>query len=266
MFAEPTMNDFLDNIRWHLQKAADRGRQAAAEVLAQLAKAGALQSGRAVLMTFAAVRKEYDAGVDSALGELKRCARITKLDPRDLRQATVQCLENFALEMKSITRSDQYHSLVPKVIAEKLGEFDQHLRFSLRQFDVGFLNPTEPEVPGISNNSINIGSMHGSAIQQGSAHSTQISHFRLNAEQARTALSAVEVALNALTISEDKRIEISAELATIRAQLSKSAPSNTILQQAGQSLRNIVEGITAGIMTPAVIAAAPALWSALGLG
>jgi hypothetical protein len=262
MFAEPHMNDFLDNIRWHLQRAADRGRTAVEELLA---KPGTLGSPRAALMIFDAVRKEYDAGIETALGELKRCARIAKLDRRELRQATVQCLENFRLEMKSITQSDKYRSFGNPTV-EKLDDFDQHLKFIVRQFDVGFLNPAEPEVPNVSDNSINIGSMHGSAIQQGSPHATQISHFNLNKDQARVALGALETALASLKLSGEIRDDISAELTTIRAQLSKSSPSHAILQQAGQSLRNVIEGITASLMTPAVIATAPALWSALNLG
>ena len=266
MFAEPTIDDFSDNIRWHLKKAADRGGVAVAEVMARLAKAGALQSGRAVLLIFDAVRKEFDAGIETALGELKRSARITKLDPRELRQVTMTFLDQFMVEMKSITRSEQYRSLVKQVIDEKLAEFDRHLAFAVRQFDVGFFNPTEPEVPSASNNSINIGAMHGSAIQQGSHHGVLVNQFKLNADEARTALGALEVALKAITISEEQRVDMSAEIATIRAQLSKTSPSVAIIQQAGHSLRNIVEGMAAGLMTPTIIATAPALWSALGLG
>jgi hypothetical protein len=60
--------------------------------------------------------------------------------------------------------------------------------------------------------------------------------------------------------------EIKAELHTIRAQLSKALPSPSIIQESGRTLRNVIEGIGAGILTPGVAAAASALWSAFGLG
>src|ERR1700704_1789666 len=94
MFAEPTINDFLDNIRWHLKKAANNARLAVDAVQARLSANGALQSGRAIVMTFDAVRKEFDAGMDAVLGELKRTIFRTGLDRAALRQAALQCLQN----------------------------------------------------------------------------------------------------------------------------------------------------------------------------
>jgi hypothetical protein len=47
MFSEPTINDFLDNVRWHLAKAADRAGRAAASTQGLLASKGGLNSGRA---------------------------------------------------------------------------------------------------------------------------------------------------------------------------------------------------------------------------
>ena len=44
MFAEPTLNDFLDNVRWHLKKAATNAGRAVATTLAELNAKGALLS------------------------------------------------------------------------------------------------------------------------------------------------------------------------------------------------------------------------------
>jgi hypothetical protein len=265
MFAEPTINDFLDNIRWHLTKAATNAGRAVGSVQSELAARGALQSGRAVLMIFDAVRKEYDGGIETALGELKRTIARTRLDRRDLRQATVQCLENFTLEMKALTKADQYRALVGKMIDEKLGEFDDHLRFTIRQFDTGFFDPHEPERPHV-NNSINVGTMTGSAIQQSSPGAKQNVEFKLNIDEAKAALSTFQASIEASQLPRQHLDEISADLRTIASQLSKTSPSLQILQEAGRSVRSIVEGVAASLLTPGVIAAAPALWSALGLG
>jgi hypothetical protein len=183
----------------------------------------------------------------------------------DLRHTTVSCLENFAITMKALTRADQYRSLAGRAVDEKLAVLDNYLTFAIRQFDSGFLDPAEPERPTV-NNSINIGTMTGSAVQQGSANATQAVRFDFKIDEARSALAAFQSAINAVQLPKAHHDEVAAELQTITAQLSKTSPSLTILQEAGRSLRNIVEGIAAGLMTPGVLAAAPALWNALGLG
>jgi citrate lyase gamma subunit len=265
MFAEPTINDFLDNVRWHLAKAGDNARRAVDSVIARLAAAGVLQSGRAIIEIFDAVRTEFDAGIETAFGELKRTINRTSLNRTDLRQAAVSCLENFAIEMKSLTQADQYRRLAAQAVDERLNAMDRHLAFAIRRFDTGFLDPIEPERPNV-NNSINIGTMTGSAIQHGSPGATQSVQFNLKIDEAKSALAAFESAMKTVQLPKAQLDEVTADLQTIAAQLSKASPSLAIIQEAGRSLRNIVESVAAGIMTPSVLALAPALWSALGLG
>lgn len=265
MFAEPTINDFQDNVRWHLAKAVERAGRSMASVTAQLASKGALNSGRAIILIFDAVRAEFDAGIETALGELKRTIKRTKLDRADLRQVTISCLENFAIEIKALTRADHYRSLAGQAVDERLTAMDHDLAFAIRQFDTGFVDPEEPERPNV-NNSINIGTMTGSAIQHGSPGATQSVQFNLEIDEAKSALAAFEAAIKTVQLPKPQLDEVTAELSTIAAQLSKASPSPVILQEAGRSIRNIVEGVAAGLMTPSALAAAPALWSALGLG
>ena len=81
----------------------------------------------------------------------------------------------------------------------------------------------------------------------------------------RDALAAFEAAIQGTNLSENVRTEIIADINAIRAQLGKPAPNISIIQEAAKSTRNVLEGITAGLLTPAVTAAALALWSTLGL-
>jgi hypothetical protein len=265
MFREPTINDFLDNVRWHLARAAERARRSVDTITAQLASKGVLQSGRAIIEIFGAVQTEFEAAIETVFGEVKRTINRTKLNRTDIRQAAISCLENFVIEMKSLTQADQYRRLAAQAVDERLNAIDRHLAFAIRQFDTGFFDPEEPERPNV-NNSINIGSMTGSAIQQGSAGATQSVQFNLRVDEAKAALAAFDSAIRAVQLPRAQSHEVVADLQTIAAQLSKTSPSLTILQEAGRSLRNIVEGVAAGLMTPSVLAAAPALWNALGLG
>ena len=267
MYQEPTINDYLNNLRWHLAKPADRARAAIAQRKAEAAARGTLNSGSTYQLIATDVRKEFESGIQIALGELKRAAKITKLDRNTLRQLTVQTLETFANQMKGLLNTDNadLNRILVNVITGDRKTFDQHLSVIIRQFDVGFFQPAEPEVPQI-HNAINVGSMIGSAVQQGSPAATQTTHITLNLDLVRAALAAFEAALSSVAVASSKRDEMLADVRTISAQLSKPAPSTSIVREAGRSLRSVVEGVAAGALTLPVIAAAAALWSALGLG
>jgi hypothetical protein len=267
VFAEPTINDFLDLIDWHIAKARGRAVQSVNQVRGTAAASGALVSGRTVILICEAVRREFDSGVDAVLGELKRVIRTTKLDRADLRQHAVQRLMNFEIAAKAIARTPETSdSAMSKYLDEQFSALDSQLKFSVRQFDVGFFDPAEPEIPPVANNSITIGNMTGSTIQQGSPGAKQSVQFTLNIEPARSALTAFESSIKGANLPAIMLGELLADVHTIRAQLSKPSPTLSIVQEAGRSLRNVVEGVAAGILTPGVVAVAPALWSALGLG
>jgi hypothetical protein len=254
MFAEPTIDDFLELIDWHIAKALDRAERSVNRVMSEASGKGTLYSGGTVTLIIEAVRTEFEAGVDAAFGELKRVISKTNLDPRELRQHTAQRLTQFATDAKAGVRMT-----LGLDVQKQLAAFDQYLRFALRQFDVGFLDPSEPEVPAVANNSINIGTMSGGAIQQGSPGATQTVEFKLNVEVALAAVHTFESELSKVRIDDGAVTELAADIATIKAQLSKPSPSIGILQEAGKSIRNIVEGIAGGILTSPVLTAAAEL-------
>lgn len=242
-----------------------RARTAIGQIKSEHAAHGALQSNRTYLGIFAAVRREFEAGTNTALGELKRVVIITRLDRTELRQAALQCLNDFAIEAKALINSNKLRSIDNSIIKENLRSLDEDLSFAVRQFDVRFFEPEEPEIPQV-HNSISIGAMTGSTIQQGSPDAVQAVQLSLIVEPVRAALATFESAIKGVALPPATLNEITADLQTIKAQLSKPAPSVSIVQEAGRSLRAVLEGVTAGLLAPAVIAAAPALWSALGLG
>jgi len=141
--------------------------------------------------------------------------------------------------MKGLTAADRYVGSAGDIVRQKLREFDEHLYFTIRQFDTGFVDPQEP--------------------------ATQSVQFQMSIESVKTALDGFEAAIAAVELPSAQRDDISADILTIKAQLAKKRPTLSVLQEAGKSLRNIVEGVAAGIMTPGIVAAASALWNALGL-
>src|SRR6476620_7696774 len=107
MFAEPTINDFLQLIDWHISKAQDRASQAVNQVRREAAARGTLNSGGTVIFGVQAVRKEFDSGVEAVLGELKRTIQTTKLDSDKLRESAEQRLTNFAIAAKAVAQTPE---------------------------------------------------------------------------------------------------------------------------------------------------------------
>ena len=315
MFAEPTIDDFQANLRGHLDKATDRAKRAVRQIKSEHG-ARHLNSGRTVIRTYDAVKNEFDAGVNAALGELKRAFLKTKLDHGELWRVTEQYLAQFNAEFNKIIKTKT--NRMRGAAALNLTPFNDDLSFKVRQFKVGKFDPLEPEVsqkaqvpeksevpqkaevpqksevpeksevpqkaevpqksevPKKSevpqkaevpqeSNAINMGSMTGSTIQQGSPNAQQNVRFTLNINSAQMALLNFETEISKLTLSELTRTDINADLHTIRAQLSKSSPTLSIIQECGRTIRDVIEGNTAGALTPSVIAAGKALWSALGV-
>ena len=261
MFDEPTIDDFLALIDWHIAKALKSAHQAVDRVTAEFSKAGAFHSSGRIRHSIEAVRTAFDGGVEAVLGELKRTIQKNKLNPKELRQHAEQRLSKFANDAKDVARIDGSMGLD---LRPRLAEFDQHLEFALRQFDVGFFDRPEPENPPIAN-AITIETMTGSVIQQGSPGATQTVQQKVDVKSVTTALNTLESELSRVQIDNTTLTELSADIATIKAQLSKPSPSMRILQEAGRSVRNVIEGIAGGILTPEVIAAVTALGAALGL-
>ena len=64
MFRDPTINDFLDNLRWHLAKAMTRVHQSKNRILGEHASRGILQSSMTYQRIFGEAQKAFEAGVE----------------------------------------------------------------------------------------------------------------------------------------------------------------------------------------------------------
>jgi hypothetical protein len=200
MFAEPTINDFLSRIDWHVNQADRRAKRAVSDVRRKASASGTLNSGNTIVRCFEVVRLEFDSGVEAVLGELKRAVQRTDLDRDQLRDHAVERLMSFATMAKA-TAQTQEAARSSSYVSEQYADLDQHLNFLVRQFDVGFFDPVEPEIPPVANNSITVGNMTGN-IAQGSPGANQA--FNLNIEAAEKALATFEAAL--ASVSPQQRL------------------------------------------------------------
>ena len=90
MFAKPTLDDFLNRIDWHIDKALDRVGKAVGRVRADAAQHNALYGSRRTILSIHAARTEFEAGIETVLGELKRAICDTLLEPEVLREQAEQ--------------------------------------------------------------------------------------------------------------------------------------------------------------------------------
>jgi len=99
------------------------------------------------------------------------------LDQQQLRETTERLLAQFIVDMKNACKAPlfrQWGGLSPKVLDEKEDEFAKKVEFAVRHFDVGHINPPEPEVPATISNQIKVEHMIGGAIQQGTSGSRRM--------------------------------------------------------------------------------------------
>jgi len=262
MFEEATNEDFRNWIQHHLDKAIDAEKRALVQLANETAAKGSFQSSYRIVRSLELAHEEFDKGVAAALGELSRVIERTELDKYELRKIAEVQLNKFIEEVKIALKPDslrKYGGGIEKTVDEQVAALDGKLAFALRQYDVGHFDPHQPEPPGNMKNEITIQQMYGGAIQQASPGAEQSTTINVSVDDIKVALADFEAALKASDTSGAKFAEMTADIDTIKAQLSKESPSPAIVQEAGRSLRSVAEGVVAG-------GAASVLWKILGLG
>jgi SMC interacting uncharacterized protein involved in chromosome segregation len=264
MFSDPTTNDHLDKIRRTLSAEIDTLNSSLAKMYSEHAARGILTSSMTVQRVWADAVKSDVAGIEKALYELRKTIQSTKLDPKELRDHTVNELENFRLQIESIARekSNVVQGGMEAFVDRESTKLQEDLHYMVRQFDVSFFQPSQGETKMTTNNSITVHSLVGN-ISQNSPNSTQSTN--INIEDLRNALASFGDAIKTAALPSEKLDEILSDVATIHAQLSKQSPSGGIIQEAGRGIRNVIEGIAAGLLTPQVSIAAVALFRSIGL-
>lgn len=104
----------------------------------------------------------------------------------------------------------------------------------------------------VAENYLHVGSMVGSAVQQGTQGSTQIVESAQDVEALRRLVAELRETLGTLALDDEASEEADADLATLEAQLVSSRPKRAILREGFASLQRIIEGaLGAGLATTA---------------
>jgi hypothetical protein len=108
-------------------------------------------------------------------------------------------------------------------------------------------------------NTMHIGAMHNSPIQQGGVNSTQTQDMTYGPKELGDLyrlVTELTTHLDELSLDAKQRQKAEAQIATIKAQLSDD-PDPVIVKQAGRTLRNITEGAIGSLAAAAV---QPTVW------
>jgi len=108
-------------------------------------------------------------------------------------------------------------------------------------------------------NTVHVGTMTNSPVQQGGAQSTQnqtVSYNTQDISDLARLVSELASHLGELQIDAPQRQKAEAQIATLKAQLSDE-PDPIIVKQAGRTLRNITEGAIGSLIATA---AQPTVW------
>lgn len=102
--------------------------------------------------------------------------------------------------------------------------------------------------PKSSSHHIEIGTMIGSSVQQGSPHSVANINYQVAAPEIKQFLAQIRSSIDKLEISDAAREELRTDIQTLDIQLDSKNPKTPIILESLRSVRNILEGAIGGVV------------------
>ena len=260
MFEEPTVQDFSLQLHDVAGAAGKKFGSRISDIKSEMSRNGRLNSGATVMQILDAMDDSFDVAANGMLAELTLSVERTSLPKTELREITENLLRQLSQILSRVAKlqlhgfmNDSSISIVASERFELLFERTERL---IRKFAVGLWRSTD-QVSGPVTNTVTAGTIIDS-VQQATTSSSATVTVNQASVELKHALSAFEQAL-ATSHIDPAEGEIGAELATLKAQLSKQTPSSVVIQEAGKSLRSLTENIVAGAASPHVTTTAKAL-------
>lgn len=249
-----TRDAFDRRVQRHVEAASERQVEARRQIMAEYAARGLLRSGPR-LKRQAQVRNEELADlVEWCLSEVAALPGVMASHWNEHGHAIRGMLTAFMADSRAPVLADgaPFGAAAEKALAVILDKGDACALAELDEFGSGVWRPRSPsrEV-SMTNNTVNVGdgATIGS-IQQAGDHAHQQSAATVDVSSIQQALDQFERAVGDAAISEEVRSAICTEIETIRPQLKKPEPSAVIVREGMKTLRNIVEGVAGGLLTP----------------
>lgn len=146
MFAEPTIDDFLDRLRRRLGETTAELNRAIGGIVSDHASRGILVSSATVQRVWEETVKVHTIGLQHAFEDLTHAIATMKIDPHVLRQTAVNELGVYNAKIKSIAEGKtQLTPAMKQFNSQEADKIAKNFEYLLRQFDVG-MTPAE-DVP-----------------------------------------------------------------------------------------------------------------------
>jgi hypothetical protein len=130
----------------------------------------------------------------------------------------------------------------------QIGTIRDGLGHDLRDFQAQLWRSRSQGKAASVTNTVNVHGSNVGSIQQAGGGATQAATVHFNAGAVQNALDEFVAALEASGVPGDVKSAAMIEVETVRPQLKKLAPNVSIVREGLHSLRNIVEGVAAGLL------------------
>ena len=154
-----------------------------------------------------------------------------------------------------------------KVATRITGSFPANVRIThagIKEIEGAISRPDQPTEHFMPINILNVETMIGSNIQQGTIESSQNIEFSADLiNEIQNFITELKGQKSHLDLSEDEDSEFNSEVATMEAQVASPKPKNTILKECLGSLKRILEGAAGGAAGATLAAKIPLLLAVL---
>ncbi|MEO0690481.1 MAG: hypothetical protein AAFY51_09315 [Pseudomonadota bacterium] len=263
--SKANLQDYKDHLAEFFKETEKKVVDGREQNLAEFGGKRLLHSGAAIKGGAASLERVIYEAIDTLAEEIPHWVG-EGLSDTDARQETGAFLNDLVEKLASPENAYRVgtRAMGTESVADALDDLvtqtKEKLKAKVRKIELG-VGPPEPKAQTV--NTINADLIQG-AIQQAGANSSQIA----NSSFSKTELSAAIDLLMRAIEDQDLKAAVSPDIDTIRAQLTKPEPNGNIIQEAGKSVRTIVEGAIGGAagsgLANALPSAIQAFTSALG--
>lgn len=265
--SDASPQDFKDFLNHRFKELSVSAAQAREKNLAAMGKRGLSNSGAAILsgvQNLEEVLRSHVAEIIEITADWSG-ANLQMPEAREIAVAHLQqVVDELAIPPYAFRHgSAKINDSQREALEQMVGTVRSNIGVQIRAFALGVGSRKSREDRAIY--VVNADTIIG-GVQQGNGQASQSTVVTLTSKEISAALDRLE---NSIPNEEIRRVA-EPDIQTIKSQLQKLEPNPTILQEAGKSLRTIIEGAVGGaaggVATPGLLHALGAFSAILGIG
>ena len=241
---------FYERVRRHVTDALRQYRDEQNAVSHEMAAKGSARSGSHLLRRVGVLRKWMVALTDQCFEDVTRLPGTQSMHRIVHADFLAEQLGAFLTQAEGDVLFYDPGPAASNAIKQEIQPIREGLEHDLRDFRAQLWRPrSQGKAASVTNNTVNLHSSNVGSIQQAGEGATQSATVHFKVGEVQTALDEFVAALDVSGISDEVRSAAMIEIETIRPQLKKPKPNVSIVHEGLLTLRNIVEGVAAGLLT-----------------